>query len=116
MDLADRRALLRHTKAGGQQHLILPTAAVAELETLPRTSSPFVFPGRDLFQPMTDARLRYKAASKRAGLPAETTLHDLRRSMGVALARSGYSAEAVSAVLRNTSNVAERPTLSLLPI
>lgn len=108
LDLAARRILLRSTKAGGQQHLILPTAAVAELDGLPRTSSAFVFPGIDLSQPMSDARLRYKAALKRAGLPAETTLHDLRRSMGVALARSGYSAEAVSAVLRNTSNVAAK--------
>lgn len=108
VDLTAKRVLLRNTKAGGHQHLILPAAVAAEIESLPRTTSPHVFPGRDLSKPMSDARLRYKAALKRAGLPPETTLHDLRRSMGVALARSGYSAEAVSAVLRNTSNVAAR--------
>ena len=95
------------------EHLRVCPSCAAELAGLPRTSSSYVFPGRDLSKPMTDAKRRFKLALKRAGLPAETTIHDLRRSMGVALAHSGYSAEAIAAVLRNTSNVAAKHYITI---
>jgi integrase len=113
VDLDARRAFMRDTKVNGAEYLILPAPACAELAGLPRTSSVYVFPGRDISVPMSDCRYAYKAALKRARLPAEATLHDLRRSMGVALAAGGYSALAISAVLRNTSDVAAKVYVSI---
>ena len=113
VDLNARRAMIRGTKARGDEYLILPAPAAAELAGLPRTSSEYEFPGRDLSKPMWDGKKRYKLALKRAGLPTETTLHDLRRSMGVALAHSGYSAQAIAAVLRNTSDVAAKHYITI---
>src|SRR4030095_2095610 len=50
VDLNARRAMVRGTKARGDEYLILPAPAAAELAGLPRTSSPYVFPGRDMLQ------------------------------------------------------------------
>jgi site-specific recombinase XerD len=107
-------ALLRKTKTGGDVVQRLSPLAVRGLRSLPVVSdSPFVFPGVKLGQPMVDSRARYKAALKRAGLPLETTFHDLRRSYGTNLARLGYSAEAIAAALHNSTQVAARVYVSI---
>jgi integrase len=80
----------------------------ALLASLPRVAdNPHVFPGLR-GQPMHPPRLLFKAALKRAGLPVQTTLHDLRRSVGTNLATMGFSASQVALALHNTSDVAAK--------
>lgn len=114
VDLEAGTARMRKTKSGEDVVLRLTALAVRGLRQLPVVAgSPFVFPGIKEGQHMADPRLRYKLALKRAGLPAETTFHDLRRSYGTSLARLGYSAEAIAAALHNTSQVAARHYISI---
>jgi integrase len=109
VDLEAGTALLRKTKNGEDVIQRLSPLAARGLRELPVVAgSPFVFPGIKPAQHMVDPRLRYKLALKRAGLPAETTFHDLRRSYGTSLARLGYSAEAIAAALHNSTQVAAR--------
>jgi integrase len=114
VNLEDGTAVLRKTKSGTDIVQRLSPLAVRGLRELPVVAgSEFVFPGIKTGQHMADPRLRYKLALKRAGLPAETTFHDLRRSYGTNLARLGYSAEAIAAALHNTSQVAARHYVSI---
>lgn len=114
IDLEAGTAVLRKTKNGDDVVQRLSPLAVRLLRQLPVVAgSPFVFPGTKPGQHMVDSRVRYKEALARAGLPLETTFHDLRRSYGTNLARLGYSAEAIAAALHNSTNVAARVYVSI---
>jgi integrase len=120
VDLERGTATLPKTKNGKPFTLSLPPGAVAILRDLPVVSgSPFVFPQHRATprqngpQPMIEPRHAYKRALKRAGLPASTTFHDLRRSFATVLAMNGESAEAISRALNNTSTVAAKHYIQL---
>jgi len=80
---------IRNPKGGVDVSIPLNEAAREVLESLPRTKSPFVFPGRDGGQ-MTDLNQRVRAIKERAGLPKDfRALHGLRHHFASSLASSG---------------------------
>lgn len=113
-------AMLMRTKNGKRFPLPITPQAVTILQTLPVVEgNPYVFPQvrptprREGPQPMTEPRRAFKAALRRAGLPTETTFHDLRRSYGTLAALQGATAEQVARALNNTSSVAARVYIQL---
>ena len=114
VNLPAATALIGKSKNGEDLTLRLPPTAVGILRALPVIEgSEFVFPGRPVFQPMTEPRTAYKAALRRAGLAHRTTFHDLRRSFGTHLAMLGYSEVAIAASLNNTTAVAAKHYINI---
>lgn len=76
-------------KKGKTEHIPLTAAARAVLEAVPRTGSPFIFPGRGGRQRDNFTRMARRVRDK-AGLPASfRPVHGLRHSYASALASSG---------------------------
>lgn len=103
-------------KNGEDLLLPLPPAALSLLRSLPVVANtPYVFPSpRKLAQPYTSnaIRRRYNDALKRAGLP-HRTMHDLRRSMGTNIARTGASTKQIAGLLGNTDEVTAKVYVQL---
>ena len=116
VDLERAELRIRKRKNGEDLIVPLPPVAVELLRSVPAVAdNPFVFPSaRRAAQPLTTnmIRRRYNAALKRAKLP-HRTLHDLRRSLGTNLARSGASTKQISWLLGNTSEVTARVYVQL---
>jgi integrase len=105
-------------KNGGSALLVpLPPVALTLLRSLPVVAgSEYVFPSpRKPSQPYTSnaIRRRYEAALDRARLP-HRTLHDLRRSMGTNIARTGASTKQIAQLLGNTDEVTARVYVQLV--
>jgi integrase len=101
--------VFRDTKNGEDFTIRLSEAAIAILRQIPRVAGcEYVFPnrrsdGRRGF--MSGPRVAWKAVLTRAGVGRRVTLHDVRRSVGTALARAGYTAEQIAGLLNHKSNV-----------
>ena len=81
--------LLRDPKGGPDQKIPLNDASRELLESLPRSKSPFVFPGRDGKQ-RTDIHRQVNKIRDKAGLPKDfRALHGLRHVYASMLASSG---------------------------
>jgi integrase len=117
VNLTERVARVKRTKNGKPLAMPLPVPAVRLLENLPRVAgNEHVFPAvlaKRSGKPMFEPRVRYKKLLKTLGLPEETTFHDLRRSVGTALAASGYSETMIAGVLNNTSTMAAKHYIHL---
>lgn len=111
VDYAHNTALIRARKNGHDLLLPLPPVAIELLRTLPVVEgTELVFPSpRRPGKPLTTnaIRRRYEDALVRAKLP-HRTLHDLRRSVGTNLARTGASTKQVASLLGNTAEVTAR--------
>lgn len=80
---------IRNPKSGIDQVIPMSDAARAVLETHPRTSSPYVFPGRNGNKRADFKRIAIKIR-ERAGLPKDfRPLHGLRHNFASTLASSG---------------------------
>ena len=80
---------IRDPKGGPDATIPLNESAREILESLPKTESPFVFPGRDGGQ-MIDINHALKEIKERAGLPKDfRVLHGLRHHYASMLASSG---------------------------
>ncbi len=120
IDLERGVAHLSQTKNGKPFELPLVPEAVTVLRSIRAVAgNPYVFPQvratpkQVAPQPMIEPRGAYKAALKRAGLPATTTFHDLRRSYATMAAVRGATAEQIARALNNTSSVAARVYIQL---
>jgi integrase len=100
----ERRTLrLEQTKAGRPHIEPLSEQAIAMLETIPRTDSPFVFPATRASKEgyFTGINSAWDRIRKRAGLE-DVRLHDLRRTVGSWLAMSGESLLIIGKVLNHS--------------
>lgn len=90
LDLDARTWRIPSPKAGRPQIVPLAEITAKRLETLKRGPlSEWVVPAiSDLKIPRWDLRDEWNALKERAGLPADLWIHDLRRSFGLAAARS----------------------------
>jgi len=80
---------IRSPKGGQEQIIPLNPAAQGVLETLPKSDSPFVFPGREGGQ-RVDIHQQIASIKKKAGLPRDfRPLHGLRHHYASMLASSG---------------------------
>ena len=94
---------LRSPKAGRVQHQPLPIPTVRGLAALPRhTTAPWVFPGRDPAKPRASFRDAWRKLVEQAQLQG-VTIHDLRRSFGLRVAR--FSGVLVASRLLRHSDV-----------
>lgn len=82
--------------------LELPTQAVEILTSLPRTASPFVFPGAGLDGHRSETKPAWSRILKRAEV-ADVRIHDLRRTLGTWLARRGLPLRAIARILGHAS-------------
>jgi integrase len=107
LDLAE--IVFDDTKNHEDFRIRLTAPAIAILKAIPRVSgSDYVFPNRrsDAKRPhMSAPRNAWEAVRVRAGVGRRVTFHDVRRSMGTALARAGYTAEQIAALLNHKSPV-----------
>lgn len=115
--LISRSGAATEARKNGLDLLVpLPPGALTLLRSLPVVAgSDFVFPSpRKPGQAYTSnaIRRRYEAALERAGLP-HRTLHDLRRSMGTNIARTGASTKQIAQLLGNTDEVTARVYVQL---
>lgn len=88
LDLAGAVWTLKSPKAGRVQHQPMPAPTVRRLAALPRVdNSPWVFPGRDPLKPRAGFREEWCKLIAEAGI-AGVTIHDLRRSFGLRVAKA----------------------------
>jgi integrase len=82
----------------------LPTEAVDVLRTLcaVRGASPWVFPANSVSGHLVEPQKAWRRVMKRAGIEG-AVLHDLRRTLGTAVAADGAGAAIISAVLGHLS-------------
>jgi integrase len=86
VDLGARMVRQPDSKSGRARLLALPPDAVKMLEKLPRLG-PYVIAGKDPKKKRFDLKGPWERIAKRAGLEA-VTMHDVRRTWGLALTRS----------------------------
>ncbi|MGP8165529.1 MAG: tyrosine-type recombinase/integrase [Steroidobacteraceae bacterium] len=110
VDLDKRSVAITGRKNGRDLILPLAPAAVELLRALPVVAgNSHVFPsprGKEHLS-MTGMRDKYNAALERAKLP-HRTLHDLRRSFGTNIARTGTSTKLIASLLGNTAEITAR--------
>lgn len=92
---------IRRTKVGTVELLELPAQAVEILRSLPRTESPFVFPGAGRAGHVVEPKKAWRAILERAGV-ADVRVHDLRRTLGAWLASRGVPLRAIARILGHT--------------
>lgn len=101
------RLRLPDTKAGKTQWIPLAKDALAQIDSLPKTSSPYLFPGiYNPEEPRSTFRKPWKRICKAANLTpgrAGVTVHDLRRSFGSWLSQSGVDLNTVRQLLRHAN-------------
>lgn len=92
-------------------------AVFAVLDSIPQIAgNDYVFPNRrsDAKKPhMSAPRLAWKAVVKRAGVDRRITIHDVRRSMGTALGRAGFTAEQIARLFNHKSDVTAKHYIRL---
>jgi len=100
----DRQELrLPETKAGGTHYIPLSGPAVEIFKNLPRIDgNPFVFPGRNIGQPLINIDKIWRKVRKEAKVE-DIRLHDLRRTVGSWLAQSGSSLHLIGRVLNHSN-------------
>jgi integrase len=102
-DQVDREARcirLRQSKTGAKE-IPLGAAALAVLDSIKRTASPWVIAGREPGCPLVNLHKPWRRIRKGAGI-AGVTLHDLRRTAASAGASVGLTLEAVGQILGHT--------------
>lgn len=112
VDLEDGTWRIPSPKAGHPQVQPLARSTVALLRRLPR-AGPYVIPGRPLPNrdpaPRKDLKGPWKRAMEAAGLAdAGLTLHDVRRTVGLAITRSAGLHVASKALRHSSVSITER--------
>jgi integrase len=91
------------TKNGKPHAVPLTPEAMAVLATIPRTSSPYVFPARGLPDQPYSGHSKGKRELDAAADMHDWTLHDLRRTAATGMARLGIAPHVVERVLNHVS-------------
>jgi len=94
------------TKAGKPQTIPLPRQTVAMLRNTPRVGD-WLIPGRDPKQPREDLRKPWQAIRKAAGC-LDVTIHDVRRTYGLAVAKAAGLHVASKLLRHSTVRVTEQ--------
>lgn len=106
-----------NTKNGQDFVVRLSAPAIEVLRSIPEVAgSEYVFPNRRSDGKrgyMRAPRSAWNALLKRAGVTRRVTIHDVRRSLGTALARAGYSAEQIAQLLNHRSSITARHYIRL---
>lgn len=100
VDLDKATWTLPSPKAGRPQAIPLTEDTVELLRSIPRVG-PYIIPGRRLDQPRADLKDSWEQVRAEAGL-TDVTIHDLRRTFGLAAARK-VGIFAASKLLRHSS-------------
>ncbi|HEB85560.1 MAG TPA: site-specific integrase [Gammaproteobacteria bacterium] len=90
-----------HTKQRRTHRIPLNAAAVALLEGITRTDSPYIFPGRVEGQPLQDIKKAWETLRQTAEVP-DLRMHDLRHSYASMLASSNLSLPIIGQLLGHT--------------
>jgi integrase len=101
IDFEQKVLRIPSTKAGRPHLLPLPTAAVAILDSLPRTAE-LVFPGKGRDGHLAEPSKAWQRIRKRAGVP-DARIHDLRRTLGSWLAVQGYGLPLIGRALNHSN-------------
>jgi integrase len=105
-DLTDGIWTKPHTATKQRREHVVPLSAPARqlLDRLhaQRSSSPWVFPGRDGGRPRSDLKYAWRRVCKAAGISG-LRIHDLRHSHASFLASVGFSLPVIGALLGHTS-------------
>jgi len=94
----DRGTALLPDSKTGRKPIIFGEAAVRLLSELPRTSSPFVFPGAKDGQPLESVRKTWASVCRKADLDG-VRIHDLRHTFASISASSGGSLPMIGRLL-----------------
>ncbi len=92
---------LPDTKAGKPQVVPLSKSILARLRLLPRTDSPYLFPGDGKSGHIVDLKKPWAKVRKAAGIP-DVRMHDVRRTFGLHIARTA-GLHMASKLLRHSS-------------
>jgi len=92
---------LPDTKAGKPQVIPLSATIMAKLRLLPRTDSPYIFPGTGKTGHLADIKNPWADVREAAAIP-DVRLHDVRRTFGLHVARSA-GLHVASKLLRHSS-------------
>ena len=93
---------LPDTKSGRPQMVFLHPSTCAWLARVPRTASPYLVPGRDPEGHKHKLEDDWRRIRTAAGLPDDTRTHDVRRTVGLLIARTA-GIHLASRVLRHSS-------------
>ena len=96
MDL--RLLIVPLSKSGKPRPIALSDAALAVLKAIPRTDSPWLFPGYSRDKPLSDLYLFWKEIRDALGL-ADVRIHDLRHTFASLLVNAGHSLYEVQKLL-----------------
>lgn len=86
------------SKSGKPRPVALSDAALAVIRAIPRTGSPWLFPGHSQGKPLSDLYLFWKQLRKTLGL-ADVRIHDLRHTFASLLVNAGHSLYEVQKLL-----------------
>lgn len=101
INFADLIWRLPDTKSGHPQIIPLSKSIAAKLRLLPRTDSPFLFPGTGKTGHLADVKKPWEIVREAAKIP-DVRLHDVRRTFGLHIARRA-GLHVASKLLRHSS-------------
>jgi integrase len=87
------------SKSGRTRYIPLSDAALRILARVPRTDSPWVFPGADPSKPISDLKKAWARVKERAGIEGQFCLHQLRHTYASRLVGQGRSLYEVGQLL-----------------
>jgi integrase len=104
LDLEKASLYLPHTKSGRSRHVVLNDAAFDVIKNLPKTQSPWIFPGKDPMKPLNNPTKAWHRILKAAGVD-QCRLHDCRHTFASLLVNEGASLYQVQQLLGHASSV-----------
>ena len=99
IDFAHKTWTIPDTKNGTEQKIALGVNELAILKERKKTSL-FVFPSGDKSKHLTDIKKSWNTLRNKAGIP-DCTIHDLRRSLGAAMASANINIALVKSALNH---------------
>lgn len=98
MDLERGMLTIPVSKSGSARHIVLSDAALEVIKNLPRTESPWLFPGQAKGKAISDVYLFWNSLRRELGL-RDVRIHDLRHSFASFLVNTGHTLYEVQKML-----------------
>lgn len=98
MDLERGMLTIPVSKSGSARHIVLSEAAMKVIRNLPRTESPWLFPGQSKGKALSDVYLFWNSLRRELGL-CDVRIHDLRHSFASFLVNAGHTLYEVQKML-----------------
>lgn len=98
MDLERGLLTIPVSKSGRTRHIVLSEAAIEVIRNLPRTKSPWLFPGHAKGKALSDVYLFWNSLRRELGL-RDVRIHDLRHSFASFLVNAGHTLYEVQKML-----------------